>query len=51
MERNASDVARVAIEGEDCVRVGRLYVVELDGVVAGRGEIAFVGRNAKSVDL
>ncbi len=51
MERDARDVGRVPVKGEDGVGVGRLDVVELDGVVAGGGEVALVGRDAEPVDL
>lgn len=51
VEGDASDVARVALEGEQGVRVGRLDVEELDRVVAGGGEEALVGRDAQAVDL
>lgn len=37
MERNAGDVAGVAVEGEDRIGVGRADVVELHVVVSGRG--------------
>ena len=51
MEGNAGDVGCVAIEGEDGVRVGRLDIVEFDGMVAGGCEIAFVWRDAEAVYL
>jgi hypothetical protein len=51
VERNARDVACVAIEGEDGVRIRGLDVVEFDCVVAGGGEVSFVGRDAEAVDL
>lgn len=41
----------MAVKGENSVGVGRFDVVELNGMVAGGGEIAFVGRDAKAVDL
>jgi hypothetical protein len=43
VESHACDVARVAIEGQDRVRIRGLDVVEFDGVVAGRGEVALIG--------
>jgi hypothetical protein len=48
---DAGDVACVALEGEQRVGVGGLDVEELDGVVAGRGEVALVGGDAEAVDL
>lgn len=51
VEGHAGDIALVALEGEDGVGVRRLDVVELDGVVAGGGEVALVGRDAEAVDL
>ena len=51
VEGDARDVARVALEGEQRVRVGGLDVEELDGVVARRGEEALVGRDTEPVDL
>ena len=51
MEGHAGDVSRVALKGEHGIGVRRLDVVELDGVVAGGGEVALVGRDAKAVDL
>lgn len=51
VERDARDVARVALESQQRVGVGALDVEQLDGVVAGRGEEALVGRDAQAVDL
>ena len=51
MESHAGDVGRVSIEGEDCIGVGRLDVVELDGVVASSGEVALVGGYAETIYL
>lgn len=51
VERDARDVARVALEGQQGVGVGRLDVEELDGVVARGGEEALVGRDTQAVDL
>lgn len=51
VEGDAGDVARVALEGEQRVRVGRFDVEELDRVVARGGEEALVGRDAQAVDL
>jgi hypothetical protein len=51
MECYAGDVGRVAVKGEDGIRVGRLDVVELDCVVAGGREVALVGGDAEPVDL
>lgn len=51
VERDARDVARVALERQQRVGVGALDVEQLDGVVAGRGEEALVGRDAQAVDL
>lgn len=46
VERHARDVARVALERQQRVRVGRLDVIKLHRVVPGRSEKAFVGRDA-----
>lgn len=51
VEGDARDIARVALEGQQRVGVGALDVEELDGVVAGGGEEALVGRDAEAVDL
>lgn len=51
VERNAGDVARVALEGEQRIGVGALDVEELDGVVARGREEALVGRDAQAVHL
>ena len=51
MERNARDVAGVAVKGEDRVWIRRFDVVELDGVVPCGGEVALIGRDAEAVDL
>ena len=46
MEGDAGDVARVALERKQRIRVRRLDVVELYGVVARGGEEALVRRDA-----
>jgi hypothetical protein len=46
VEGYACDVARVALEAEQRVGVGRLDVVELDRVVAGRGQVTLIGGDA-----
>lgn len=51
VEGDASDVASVAFEGKQRVRVRRLDIVEFDRVVACGGEEALVGRDAETVDL
>lgn len=51
MEGDAGDVSRVTLKRQQRVRVGRLDVVELDGVVAGGGEEALIGGDAEAVDL
>lgn len=51
VEGYACDVAGVAFEGEDWVGIAGLDVVELDVVVAGCGEVAFVGGDAEAVHL
>lgn len=51
VEGHARHVARVALEGEQGVRVRRLDVVQLHRVVARRGEEALVGRDAQPVHL
>jgi hypothetical protein len=44
VKRDARDIGRVTVEGEDRIWVRGLDVVELDGVVTGGGEVALVGR-------
>lgn len=51
VERDAGHVARVPVKGQDRARVCRADVVELDVVVAGRGEVALIRRDAEPVDL
>lgn len=51
VEGHARDVARVTLEGEKGVGVGRFDVVQLDRVMAGGGEVALVRRDTQSVDL
>jgi hypothetical protein len=51
VERYTCDVAGVAFEGENRVGVAGLDVVKLDIVVAGCGEVAFVGGDAEAVYL
>lgn len=51
VECDARDVGRVTVEGEDGVGVRRFDIVELDGMMAGRGEVALVGRDAEAVYL
>jgi hypothetical protein len=51
VEGDARDVGRVAVKGQDGVGVRRLDVVELDRVVARRGQVALVGGDAQAVDL
>lgn len=51
MERNTSDVGRVAFEGEHRVWVRGFDLVELDCVVARSSEEAFIGGDAKAIDL
>lgn len=51
VERDAGDVARVSVEGEDRVRIGALDVVELDGMVPGGCEVALVRGDAEAVYL
>jgi hypothetical protein len=43
---DACDIVCVSFECEDGARVGGLDIVELDGVVASGGEIAFIWRDA-----
>lgn len=40
---DTSDVARMALESQQRVRIGRLDIVELDRVVARGGEVSLVG--------
>ena len=51
MEGDARDIASVAIEGENGVRIRRLYVVELDRVVPGGSKVTFVRRDAETIHL
>lgn len=51
MKRNARDVGRVSVKGEDGIGVRRFDVVELNGVVARGGEVALVGRDTEAVYL
>jgi hypothetical protein len=51
VEGDARDVVRVALECENGVRVRRFDVVEFDRVVAGGCQVAFVGGDAKAIDL
>jgi len=48
---DSSDVSGVTFECKYSRRIGAFDIVELDGVAAGCGEEAFVGRDAQSVDL
>lgn len=41
----------MAVKGKDRIRVGRLDIVELDCMVASGGKVAFIGRDAKAIDL
>ena len=51
MEGYACDVPGVAFERKQGVRVRRFDIVELDGVVAGRGQESLVWGDAQSIDL
>jgi hypothetical protein len=51
MESHTSDVGRVAVKSQDCVRVRRLDIIELDRVVSSGGEVALVGRYAETIHL
>lgn len=51
VERDARDVASVALKGEQWVGIGALDVEELDGVVARGRQEALVGRDAQAVHL
>lgn len=51
VECNARDVGRVAVKGQNRVRVRGLDVVQLDRVVARGSKVAFVGGYAEAVDL
>lgn len=46
VERNARDIACVALKCKERARVGRLDVVELDGMVTGRRQEPLVRRDA-----
>lgn len=51
MESNTGHIARMAIKTDDRAWVCRSDIVELDVMVSGRGQIAFVGRDAQTIDL
>lgn len=51
MERNTSNIRRMAFECEDCRRIAILDVVEFDGVMACRGEPSLVRRYCQSIHL
>jgi hypothetical protein len=51
MEGDARDIASMAIEGENSVRIRRFYVIELDSVMPGGSEVTFVRRDAETVHL
>jgi hypothetical protein len=51
VEFYAGDVASMTVEGQDGVGICRLDVVELDCVMTGGGEVAFVRRDTQAVDL
>lgn len=51
MKRNTRNVVGVALKYEKRIGVCRLNVKELDGVVAGDGEEALIGRYAETIDL
>ena len=48
---NSCDIARVALKGQERVRVRGLDVVELGRVVARCGEKSLVGRDAEAIHL
>ena len=51
MKCDACDIIRVTLKGHHRVRVGGFDVEEFDIGVACRGEVAFVGGDAETVDL
>lgn len=51
VKSHTGDVSLVTLKGEQRVGVGRLDVVELDGVVPRGGEVALVGGDAEAIDL
>jgi hypothetical protein len=51
VECDAGDVGCVAVESENSVRIRRLDIVQLDGMVARGGEVALVGGDAEAIDL
>lgn len=51
VERDASDVVGVTLEGHDRVGIGGLDIVELDIVVARSREESLVGSDAQAIDL
>ena len=51
MEGNSGDVASMTLKRQQRVGIGRLDIVELDGMVAGGCKEAFVGGYAEAVNL
>lgn len=51
VECDARDIRRMSVKDEDSIWVGGFDIVELDRVVAGGGEVAFVGRYGQTIDL
>ena len=51
VEGNTRDIAGVALEGEEGIRIRRLDVEEFDGVVPSGGEESLIGGDAESIDL
>jgi hypothetical protein len=51
VESDTRDVGGMAFKGENRVRIRGFDLIELDRVVSRSGEEAFVGRDAKTIDL
>lgn len=51
VERDGGNVARVALEGQDGIRLTTVDVVQAHMLVARCCEVLFVGRDAELVDL
>lgn len=51
MEGYAGDIPAMSVKGKEGIRVCGADIVEFDIMVAGSSEVAFVRRNAETVDL
>lgn len=51
VKRNTCDVSSVALKCQQRVRIRRLNIVQLDGMMASGGKVSLVGRDAETVHL